>query len=290
MEPWIGAPATFLLLGLGLYCHRHWHALFAEDPPQEIGRRRHAQATPMTGWVPALVILAALALTARREWLLAGIGLATLVGYFDDRGKVEGAELAWHLKGLALGVAAACVTFDLAAAHGLSAAQAWYCLGWLFLLTNAVNFMDNTDGVAASVGGMGLLLATGGEGPLAWAGWAMLGFLPFNWPRARMFLGDAGSLSLGICLATASLEAGLRTGSAAGVATSIDWGWAALPLLVFAADFVQVVTARLILGVPPWLGDRRHLTHVSMNLGLPRVMVAPVFAGLGYLAFGLLAR
>ena len=60
------------------------------------------------------------------------------------------------------------------------------------------------------------------------------------------------------------------------------------PVLIFAADFVQVITARLIFGVPPWLGDRRHLTHVSANLGLPRVLIAPVFIGLGWVAFALL--
>ena len=51
-----------------------------------------------------------------------------------------------------------------------------------------------------------------------------------------------------------------------------------LPVALLLGDFVQVITARLILGVAPWVGDRRHLTHIVQNLGLPRPLVAPLFA------------
>ena len=43
-------------------------------------------------------------------------------------------------------------------------------------------------------------------------------------------------------------------------------------------DFVQVVIARIVLAVPPWVGDRRHLTHILQNLGIARVAIAPIFA------------
>ena len=54
-------------------------------------------------------------------------------------------------------------------------------------------------------------------------------------------------------------------------------------------DFVQVISARLILGVPPWQGDRRHLTHILMNWGLPQSLVAPACVALALLLFYTLA-
>jgi hypothetical protein len=45
-------------------------------------------------------------------------------------------------------------------------------------------------------------------------------------------------------------------------------------------DFFQVITARLVIGVAPWIGDRRHLTHIAQNWGVRRSLVAPLFATL----------
>ena len=92
------------------------------------------------------------------------------------------------------------------------------------------------------------------------------GFLPWNWPRARLFLGDAGAYQFGIVLAAA---VGHQAVDAPEVLGAVG---------VQLADFVQVVTARLVLGVPPWVGDRRHLSHIAQNLGLPRAWVAPLLA------------
>ena len=62
-----------------------------------------------------------------------------------------------------------------------------------------------------------------------------------------------------------------------------------LPFAVQIIDFVQVVTARLWLGIAPWHGDRRHLTHIVQNQGLRPVLVAPLFFLLA-LGCGLSAR
>ena len=61
------------------------------------------------------------------------------------------------------------------------------------------------------------------------------------------------------------------------------------PVAVPVLDFAQVVAARLYLGFLPWIGDRRHLTHIAMNTGLPQVWVAPVFASLAAVLFLVLA-
>ncbi len=83
-----------------------------------------------------------------------------------------------------------------------------------------------------------------------------------------MFLGDAGAYLLGIVVATAVARASVA-----------DYR----PLLAVAvqlADFAQVVIARVILGLAPWVGDRRHLTHIVHHVGVPRVVIAPLFAAI----------
>jgi UDP-GlcNAc:undecaprenyl-phosphate GlcNAc-1-phosphate transferase len=268
MGPGIAAPVSLLLLGLGVWCHRNWFAIFPEDPPGT-GRHQHAAPTPMAGWVPTLVALAALWYAEVSPWVLVGIAVASLTGYLDDRGKQAGRAMSWRPKGLLLIVA---TIFVLVGAGAKLETLPQFALAfvWIFALTNAVNFMDNTDGVAASLGGLGLLLVSGGQGAVAWAGFAFLGFVPGNWPRPRVFLGDSGALGLGLCLGWVTLpppDFDLLIPSL-------------LPIAIFALDFTQVILARVILGVPPWIGDRRHLTHISINLGLPRPFVAPVFVAL----------
>lgn len=261
---------VLFLAGL-LWFHRQKRRLFPEDPPSRGARHQHQGPVAMLGVIPGVgaggILLACLPHKS--------VGLAVLLcavcGYLDDRGKVQGAGLHWLHKALGLGLALALPCFELSGSLGDGL---WMFL-WLFAMTNAVNFMDNSNGVCAALGGCGLLLAAGVSGPWAWCAGLFLACLPFNWPRAHIFLGDAGALALGAALALASLAA-----------TEHRLGWALLlPGLVFALDFVQVISARLILGVPPWQGDRRHLTHIMMNLGLPQGLVAPCCVGLGLLGF-----
>ena len=269
MEPWIAAPSSLLLLVLALYCHRNWRAIFPEDPPGT-GRHQHVAPTPMAGWLPVVVALAALRYADVSWWVLAGIALASSTGYLDDRGKAAGREMSWVFKALLLGLATAMVLVEARSRLDGITPIALAVL-WLFAVTNAVNFLDNTDGVASSLGVLGLLLVSRCEGAAAWAAFAFLGFVPGNWPRPRVFLGDSGSLGLGMCLAWATLPS-----------PDDPAPWTALlPIAVFALDFTQVLVARIILRTPPWVGDRRHLTHIAVNIGLRRVFVAPLFVLLG---------
>lgn len=279
MPPSSAAGISLLVLVLGVYCHRKWQAFLPEDPPDGVGRRRHASPMPMAGFLPALVALAGFVYFDGPPLLFAAVAISTLTGYLDDRGKAAGSAMRWHTKGMFIAFAAALATVQLALDHDLKEAQwaQWvWAFVWLFAVANAVNFMDNTDGVASALGGMGLLLASQGKGPMAWAGFAYLGFLPGNWPRPQVFLGDSGSLSLGMCLGYATVHLSLET-EGCSVSTL-----ALLPLAVFAFDFAQVILARILIGIPPWEGDRRHITHIAMNCGLPTVLVAPVFAAIGY--------
>lgn len=279
MPPFSAAWISLLVLVLGVCCHRNWLAILPEDPPGGVGRRRHLTPMPMAGFLPALVVLAGFVYFDGPPLLFAAVAISTLTGYLDDRGKAVGSEMRWHTKGMLLAVASALAAVQLVLDHELTNeewAQWVWAFVWLFAVANAVNFMDNTDGVAAALGGMGLLLASQGKGPMAWAGFSYFGFLPGNWPRPQVFLGDAGSLSLGMCLGYATVDRSLNMTDFSVSKLAL------LPLAVFAFDFAQVIVVRLLIGAPPWEGDRRHVTHIAINCGLPTVLVAPVFAAVGY--------
>lgn len=267
---WTSAPAAFVLTGLCLLCNHKWFGFLPDDPPGP-GRKQHGRPMPLGGVLlfPLLVI----PLYQDPLWpVCTAVFLAVLAGFRDDRRKERGGGLDWRAKGCALLIAAFCI----AAAVAEPGTVPWHWLALLtllaFVLINASNFLDNMDGVCAALSATSILLLTRGEGPLAWGGWAALGFLPWNWPRPRVFLGDAGAYGLGACVAAAALMR-LHAPHAAGA----PYWQALLPVAVQLVDFVQVVIARLWLALPPWVGDRRHLTHIlNAQLRLPKVLVAPV--------------
>ncbi|MEC8651019.1 MAG: hypothetical protein VXY92_00530, partial [Planctomycetota bacterium] len=84
----------------------------------------------------------------------------------------------------------------------------------------------------------------------------------------RLFLGDSGAYCLGLCCSYAVCQAAIA-----------DPKWL-LAATVPLADFLQVVAMRLWLRVPPWVGDRRHLTHIARNLGVRSSWIAPMFAAI----------
>jgi UDP-GlcNAc:undecaprenyl-phosphate GlcNAc-1-phosphate transferase len=247
---------------LAAWTNRRVFGWLPDDPPA--GRKQHARPIPLAGVV--LVPVAGIWLVAEAaHWALAGLVLAAATGFLDDLRKETRTEPDWRWK--ALGLALAAAAGACAVCWPWPDLRTWLCVfALLFVLTNATNFLDNTDGVAASVSAASLLVLSGGQGWAAAAGFAAIGFLPWNWPRPRLFLGDAGAYALGLAVGIAA-----ALGARADAANL----WA---VAVQLADFVQVITARLVLGVPPWVGDRRHLTHIAQNLGLPRELVAPAFA------------
>jgi UDP-GlcNAc:undecaprenyl-phosphate/decaprenyl-phosphate GlcNAc-1-phosphate transferase len=261
------ALAGSALFWLGDQVNRRIVGWLPDDPPRP-GRKQHARPIPLAG-VLLLPAMAPWLVAAKAWWALAALTLAAFTGLVDDRGKEHGTGLDWRWKALGLGLASAAA----ATACCEPTTQPWYWLAlvvFTFALTNATNFLDNTDGVSASLAAVTLLAVSGGHGPAGAAGFAALAFVPWNWPWPRLFLGDAGAYTLGVA-------------SALAVGPLLRSDWHALGFVaVQFADLVQVVAARLWLGLPPWVGDRRHLTHIVQNLGLPRVWVAPLFAALAF--------
>lgn len=261
------ALAGSALLCLGDQVNRRVVGWLPDDPPRP-GRKQHARPIPLAG-VLLLPAMAPWFVAAEAWWALAALTLAAFTGFVDDRGKEHGTGLDWRWKALGLGLASAAAA--TACCDPAAAPSRWLALVvFAFALTNATNFLDNTDGVSASLAAVTLLAASGGSGASGAAGFAALAFVPWNWPRPRLFLGDAGAYTLGMASACA-----------VGPLLRSD-GQALWLVAVQFADLVQVVVARLWLGVPPWVGDRRHLTHIAQNLGLPRVYTAPLFAALAF--------
>lgn len=145
---------------------------------------------------------------------------------------------------------------------------------WIVAVINAFNFMDNMNGLCAGLGTIGagyfaLLAARDGQylvAILAFLGCgALLGFLPYNFPRARAFLGDAGSHLIGYLLAVvAILPHFYNPHHPRPWAVLVPLFALALPLL----DMAWVVWLRWRARRPFYLGDTNHLSHRLVRAGL----------------------
>lgn len=140
---------------------------------------------------------------------------------------------------------------------------------WIVGLTNAMNLLDNSDGLAASTTlvaaiGTGIIAALYGQYFVAGLSFALagiaLGFLWHNWAPATVYLGDAGAYFLGFLIAIVTLR--LRP-----VGINLPWS-AAIPLLLVAVpilDTAFVVVRRIFEGKHPFTPGRDHLAHVLMD-------------------------
>lgn len=178
---------------------------------------------------------------------------------------------------------------------------------WIVGITNAINLIDGLDGLASGVGIMaGITIASisliGGDVGTAivavgLAG-ALLGFLPYNFNPASIFLGDAGSLFLGFSLALLSMEGGARASTAFAIV---------VPILALGFPIVDTFLAMLrrflssfLTSAPApksfssrlrsmFLPDRRHIHHRLIARGLSHrdavLVLYAVSCALGVLAF-----
>ena len=268
----IGAGGTWLARR---YALRH-HLL---DAPGE--RRAHTAPTPRGGGIGIVValLLAGLFLWTlapdRLAWgaMLTGLVLVASIGLWDDHRPlspwvrlavqaIAAALLAWAIWRQTDEPALALLAFVLA-------------MG----LTNVWNFMDGIDGIAATQAiavALAVAFATPG-GFAAWWAWALvgatLGFLPFNFPKARIFLGDVGSGALGFALAALLVHA-IREKPATS-----PWLWA-LPPSAFLIDSSLTLAGRVLRGEAWW---RPHALHAYQKWA--RMRGSHVAVTLAYAAF-----
>lgn len=250
------------------------------DHPGE--RRSHGGAVPRGGGIGVPVALALVTALAHERGLVAGapaigfcggLALVALAGWLEDRLDLpivtrlaaQGLAVAWLLAwtGGLTAVDLGVVEVPLGAAGHLLA-----FLGCLWLV-NLYNFMDGIDALAVSEGTFaGAVLGTwfglAGEAGLALLSWAVAfacsGFLPWNLPPARLFLGDVGSTSLGFVFAALALR-GEQTGTLP-VAVSV------MVLGVFIFDATFTVLARMMKGSRWYTPHREHAYQYMVRTGL----------------------
>jgi UDP-GlcNAc:undecaprenyl-phosphate GlcNAc-1-phosphate transferase len=242
-------------------------------------RKPHERPTPLLGGGAILAAFAAVVLTRRDArgalWgILAGALMVFLLGLVDDR---RGMHPWVKLGGQA--VAAVVVINSGVRVSFLGDGPAGYVftLFWIVGLTNAFNLLDNMDGLSAGVGSISAAafavlasryVALGLEQfPTAIAGAALagacLGFLPYNLAGASIFMGDAGSMPLGLILASLAAFGSWRSPT---LPTSL-----AIPVLILAYpifDTALVTVCRWRDGRPISQGGTDHSSHRLVNLGL----------------------
>jgi UDP-GlcNAc:undecaprenyl-phosphate GlcNAc-1-phosphate transferase len=147
---------------------------------------------------------------------------------------------------------------------------------WFTAIINAMNFIDNMDGLSGGIAvlaGSLLLITTLLNGQWFVAAvcallvGSVLGFLIFNFPPAKVFMGDGGSLIIGLLLAFLTVR---TTYTPLDDSTS---GWYAvlMPVVILAVplyDFVSVTIIRLSQGKSPFVGDLQHFSHRIRDRGL----------------------
>ena len=217
-------------------------------------------------------------------WGLLGAGaLVSLIGFADDLGEIG---VGWRL--VAHFVAAAWLLAWLGGLPPLPVLGVVRDLGWfgnvlaaLYLawLINLTNFMDGIDGIASVevitvclggvVAGRVVAPATSQWAPAAVLASATLGFLGWNWPPAKIFMGDAGSGFVGLMLGALSLQAGLE-------APMLFWAWVIL-LGVFVVDATATLTIRVTRGQKVYQAHRSHAyQHAARRWGSHRSVTVAV--------------
>lgn len=206
--------------------------------------------------------------------ILVGAVAITILGWVDDKFELRPALKFAGQAAIAGAVAAAGVRITLFVPNVLFS----YAITvlWVLTIVNAFNFMDNMNGLCAGLGAIGawyFAVSAAGQGQylvalLAFLGCgALLGFLPYNFPKASIFLGDAGSHLVGYLLAVLAILPHFYS-------EQNPKPWAVLsPLLILAvplADLAWVVVLRWRAGKPFYIGDTNHLSHRLVRNGLSR--------------------
>ncbi len=198
----------------------------------------------------------------------------TVLGWMDDKHELKAMPKFLGQFLIAVAVAIACKRITLFV-HSEIFSYAITIL-WLLTIINAFNFMDNMNGLCAGVGALGafffaLIAAAKGEYLVAITGFlmagALAGFLPWNFPHARAFLGDAGSHLVGYLLAVMGILPHFYTHLEPRPLAVLA------PLLVLAIpllDLAQVSVFRTLKHQPFWIGDTNHLSHRLTRLGFSR--------------------
>jgi len=255
------------------------------DAPTE-SHKTHKEAIPYLGGV---AIIAGTCLTTYMAIVVSGktgtlslvsavlipAVLMGVVGFFDDVKKLSPWPrfIVQNLFGLAIAMILI-TTSTLGSPTGNTMIDVAITIIWIVGITNSINFLDNIDGgasgtVAISSFFLFVLALQGGQYAIAALSLvltgATAGFLLWNKPPARIYMGDAGALFLGILLATLTLRFDPNP-----INKSASF---ALPILLLAVPILDTsvaVISRLRRKISPFQGGQDHLSHRLMRAGLSK--------------------
>lgn len=257
----------------------------AIDIPKD-NRRMHKKPTPRIGGLAIIfgftVATLCFAQPSRQLYgTLAGAAIIAVMGVIDDCKNLP-AKLKFVIQIIAVLVVvfAGDIKIDVFTNPNFLSDNPYWVLPewlsvtltviWIVFITNAVNFIDGLDGLAAGVSAiMSISLVfisiRVGEYSIAILGIALMGscfgFLPFNFNPAKIFMGDTGSTFLGFMLATLSIQ---------GVFKSYAVISFAVPLLILGLPLFDALFAmirRILRGQSPMTADRGHLHHRLVDMG-----------------------
>lgn len=305
MSPWIIVPVAgflFSLIAVRVAMMIARQLAFIDRPGSE-AHKQHTRAVPYGGGAAMAVALAATLLLAwlplSHDDVLRGIAVRGdmlpvivfgsialfLIGLWDDR-KPLPARSKLLLQGIVCAVSVAWGDIGIDSLRHwpwLSYLVAWF---WLLLVSNAYNLLDHADGLSAGVALisacvllLGSLLSDDIPLALLWTSLiaVLAGFLVWNLPPARIYMGDAGSLPLGFLIGCGTLSVTFWSSNDGGSPLAV-----LSPLLITAIplfDTAVVVIKRLRRGKPIMQGDRNHISHRLVRLGMgPRGSLGTVLA------------
>lgn len=293
---------TLLLLPLNMRLSTKWKLVAMPD-----ARRIHKQQTPEAGGLSfGLVIVLAQFIFGLINWqqygpMLSGLALtgllALLLGVWDDR--FEAGALLKVLGYLALGLLMWIFGYRvqfLTNPLGGDLVLGWISfpvtLIWYFAVINAINLIDGMDGLASGITVVvsGVLLVVGLKGgnypvillsALLCAG--NLAFLKYNFPPARIFMGDTGATFIGLNLAAISTAGDAQFKGITSMTLIIPLTVLAIPLI----DVVLAISRRIRVG-NILKADKSHIHHIMLGFGLSQKAIA-IIVYIVTLLFGLIA-
>ena len=260
------------------------HKVGAMDVPRD-SRRMHKKPIPrmgglaiFMGFMAALMIFGKL--DAQMLSILLGAMIIVVLGIFDDIVAL-GAKFKFCIQiiAAAIPVCIGGLKIEFFTSFNPFSSDPYFSLGilsipvtiiWIVGITNAVNLIDGLDGLAAGVSSIAAMtmLAVGlltneimvAITMAALAG-ACIGFLPFNFNPAKIFMGDTGSTFLGFMLATMSIEGFFKF--YAVISFAVPFLILGLPIF----DTASAITRRLMEGRSPMSPDRGHVHHKLVDMG-----------------------
>lgn len=281
--PWLvmGALLGLALLSALLTWAARGYALRQQLMDQPGERRSHSVATPRGGGIAIVISLLVTAAVAVWAWpestptvLVASLGLVLVagIGWWDDHRPLPA------MRRLLVHFIAAALLAGLVKVNGGSWLLAALVLLFTASLINIWNFMDGINGIAASQAVVAMLgLAPVLPWPYSLAavalGLACLGFLPFNFPRARIFMGDVGSGALGYAVAAVLALASVRT--------DINWILLLVPVSPFLVDAGFTLLARIISGQRWMEPHTQHVYQRAVQAGASHPQVTGMYFALG---------